>query len=211
MRSDLLAEWILSLVVDRERAASAVGDFLEDVPERGRRWFWFSIGKTAFARLGRSLMEAPFRMAGFAAFAWLVYMAMGFALGFAAWIAATLLWGMGYFLSHHTVMELVANLLRLRFDWPAPPVEWLRFVDCVVVWIAAPYQLGRWWARAARGREMVTWLYLAAIWPALMMWLPFADRYARASLTAAPLILMFVLAGMLRESWQGRSAEMARG
>jgi hypothetical protein len=211
MRSARIAEWILSLVADRERAASAVGDFLEEAPARGKRWFWLSVGRTAFSRFGRSLIDAPIRGAAFAIFAWLVYMALAVVLGFLGWIAATLLWGMGYFLSHHTGMEIVTNLLRLRFDWPEPPFVWLRLVDYLMVWVAAPYQLGRFAARGWRGREVVTWLYLALIWPVLMTWLPFVGRYARASITAVPCILMFVLAGMLRESWRGRSAEIVRG
>lgn len=211
MRSDRLAEWVLSLVADGERAASAVGDFLEEVPQRGRWWLWMSVGRTGLSWMGRSLAEAPVRMAGFAAFAWFAYMVMALLLGFAGWIAATVVWGMGYFFSHHTGMELVTNALRLRFDWPAPPLVWLRFVDCAIVWMAAPYQSGRFVGRAWRGREMVIWLYLASIWPLLMVFVPFASRYARASITAAPLILAFVLVGMLKESWKARRSVAIHG
>ena len=52
-----LAEWILSLVTSRERAAATIGDLVE---EEARPFaFWGSIAWTAFSLIWRDFSVAP--------------------------------------------------------------------------------------------------------------------------------------------------------
>ena len=69
------AEWVLSLATTPERAASTVGDLMEEAPPRGALWFWSNVLRTASSHIWRDLRAAPLRMLGFA-----------FA-GLAAWVA----------------------------------------------------------------------------------------------------------------------------
>src|SRR5579863_667574 len=62
MRSIHVAEWILGLVTNRERAASTVGDLVEQTPARGAVWFWFGILRTAASLLWRGLADNPVRV-----------------------------------------------------------------------------------------------------------------------------------------------------
>src|SRR5690242_12589944 len=64
MRRADLAEAILSLSSPPERAASMVGDFLEDDP--GALRFWVLVGRTAMAQTGREITRRPTALAGLA-------------------------------------------------------------------------------------------------------------------------------------------------
>ncbi len=66
MRSIHIAEWLLRLVTSRDRAASAVGDLVEQAPTRNRFWFWSGILRTAASLLWRDLAENPARITGVA-------------------------------------------------------------------------------------------------------------------------------------------------
>ncbi len=47
MHSSSIAEWVVSRFIDRQRAASIVGDLLESKPQKGSIWiwFWFSLAR----------------------------------------------------------------------------------------------------------------------------------------------------------------------
>ncbi len=90
------AEWILSLVTSRERAASTVGDLTERGEPRGTLWFWSGVLRTAASLLWRDITEHPVRVAGlalvgaavdfaglllFAAFSGIVFFFVAFWLG----------------------------------------------------------------------------------------------------------------------------------
>ena len=62
MRNADAAERILSPVTTPDRAASSVGDLLEEASGRGACWFWSSTLRTAAAYLWRDLRECPGRM-----------------------------------------------------------------------------------------------------------------------------------------------------
>ena len=49
MRSDFVAEWILARFTTRSRAASIVGDLLENRCEKGTLWFWRSFAGIVLA------------------------------------------------------------------------------------------------------------------------------------------------------------------
>jgi hypothetical protein len=64
MRNARIAEWILSLVTTSDRAASAVGDLMEDVAGHGTLRFWASVLHLAMSLLVRDLAANPVRMVG---------------------------------------------------------------------------------------------------------------------------------------------------
>ena len=63
MHSIHIAEWILSLVTSRDRAASTVGDLMEQAADRGIVWFWSGILRTAASLLWRGVVENNARVA----------------------------------------------------------------------------------------------------------------------------------------------------
>ena len=62
MRNAHIAEWILGLVTSRDRAASTVGDLVEESGPRGRVRFWSGILRIAAALLWRDATENPVRI-----------------------------------------------------------------------------------------------------------------------------------------------------
>ncbi len=59
MTKSRIAEWILSQVLPPDRAASTVGDWLEDAAERGPVWFWSCVFRTVLSRIWSDLAESP--------------------------------------------------------------------------------------------------------------------------------------------------------
>lgn len=206
--SDRIAEWVLTLVTAPDRAASAVGDLMEDAVARGRLWFWVHVARTALTLLWRGLTVAPVGMTGYAVIAWFVYMLMVAILSFGGSVLVTLLWGMGYFLTHHTGLELLANLLRVRFDWPPLPTEFADWVELLVIGIVAPVQVGRFTARCWPGREAAAWVVMSLLWPFMVIYIPCVGMFHRASLPMVPVIQTFVLVGMLWERRVPSPAEL---
>jgi hypothetical protein len=74
MRNVHFAEWLLSLVVTRESAASMVGDLLEEA--RGTVWFWISLAGTVCSLLWREIAGNPMRMLRLAALGYVVQLAL---------------------------------------------------------------------------------------------------------------------------------------
>src|SRR5262245_48567683 len=65
MRKADIAEWILSFTTTTERAASTVGDLIEDSVPRGATWFWWSVAKTTTSMVWHELIRSPLQMARF--------------------------------------------------------------------------------------------------------------------------------------------------
>lgn len=76
MRKVAVAEWILSLTVAPDRAATTVGDLVEDASTRGVVWFWSSILWTALSHFWRDLSSSPFRMVRLALRGWLAQISL---------------------------------------------------------------------------------------------------------------------------------------
>jgi len=68
MRNAHVAQWMLSLVTTPDRAASTVGDLLEDPATGGPIRFWGSIAFTVVALLCGELAASPWRMARLAVY-----------------------------------------------------------------------------------------------------------------------------------------------
>jgi hypothetical protein len=208
MHSDRVAESILALVAGPGLAASTVGDLLEEAQSRGRLWFWIYVAGTTLSFLWRGLTAAPLRMTGYALIAWFMFMLVAVIWSFFGFVAMTLIWGMGYFLSHHTGLELLANLIRVRFDWPPLPAEVTRWIEFVAMVIVAPVQVGRITARYWPGRELAAWVFMLLLWPFLAFTIPFVAMLTKASPSMLPMIEAFVLVGMLWERRISRVAEL---
>jgi len=141
MRNAQVAEWILSLVTSPDRAASMVGDLMENAAIRGAFWFWIGVLRTALSLLWREFSDDPARTMGLAFRGLLLEIVM-----FAAFvICATILGGMlGAFLS---IAGVAAG--------PHPVLSWLGWALAgIVAWGLIPFQVGRWLARRAPGREL---------------------------------------------------------
>ena len=199
MRDDRLAESLLSLVTPPDRARSTVGDLLEEATSRGRWWFWWCVARTAAALVRKSLLAAPLQMAAFAVVGWFVYMLVSLVQLLCGWLLVALLWGLGYFLTHHTAAELLADLLRIRIGWTPPPAGVLHWLGLVVVWTVAPFQVGRLVSRSWPSREIAVWVVLWLVWPLMATVVPFVAVSTRVSPHEVPVLQTFVLLGALWE------------
>src|SRR6188472_1824938 len=59
MHSPQIAEWILRLVTAPDRAATVVGDLIEESEHRGTIWFWWNVVLTAAAHVWTELRDRP--------------------------------------------------------------------------------------------------------------------------------------------------------
>lgn len=188
MRRELLAEWILSLVTDREHAASTIGDLIEEAPANKPVWFWNSLMQTAISLLWNGITAAPFQMILGAAIVWLVYVFVSFALSFGATVAVSLVWGIAYFAEHHTALELLAEWTQVHVPWPSPRVwDW---VSPVMWWAVAPFQVGQWVVCSSKCPPLTQWLVIVVVWQAM-------KALMRAHLPPIPVVEAALLLGML--------------
>ena len=103
-------------------------------------------------------------------------------LAFAGYFVISIIWGAGYVLSRHTGLELLADLVRIRFDWPPISPETTWWIQAVVLFAAAPFQIGRGAARYWRGHELSLAIVMLLIWTAMAEFVPsswLASRRAR--------------------------------
>lgn len=63
MTKSRIAEWILSQVLPPDRAASIIGDWMEDAPKRGNIWFWSCVFRTAGSCVLNDFIGNPATMA----------------------------------------------------------------------------------------------------------------------------------------------------
>ena len=205
MRKADVAETLLSLVGSAERARSFVGDLMEE-RERGRVWFWRSVMRLWFAMLGRDLMRAPIAMALYCAAGWFVYMSLSLAMAFGAYIVVTLVWGLAYVSNNHTGLELLTDLLRIRFNWPPIPDAATYLIQAVVLFAIAPFHIGRSSARFWRGHEVSLAVVMLVVWTGMAAFVPLVGVGITARPAMVPVMVMFVLAGALRERFRLQAA-----
>ena len=199
MRRDRVAEALLSLVAPADHAASTVGDLMEEADARGRLWFWQSVVRVALSLLARDLLAAPLAMVAASAFTWFLYMGLCLVLGLGGYVVVTLIWGGAYILAHHTGLELLVDLLRLRFDWPPIPAWMTYAIQAVVLFAIAPLQIGRSSAPHFRGHELSLVLVMLLIWSAMAVFAPIVGIGIAATPRMMPVIATFVLLGILVE------------
>ena len=197
MRRDQLAEALLSLVAPADRAASAVGDLMEEADARGGFWFWRSLTRLTLSLLGRDLLAAPLKMAIASAIAWFLYMGLSLVVAFVGYVIVTLVWGVAYVFANHTGLELLAVLLRVRLDWPPIP-DWATYSIQAITFVAiAPFMLGRQVAPYWRGHELSLVLVMLLIWGSMSALVPFAGVGIRLTPAMVPIVVTFVLFGLV--------------
>jgi hypothetical protein len=152
MRKARIAEWILSLVTTSERAASAVGDLMEDVAGRGALRFWASVSHLAISLLFRDLAANPVRMAGLGALGLLIEVlliaAVGLSIGILVFAAMLALWGLGL----DEPQQLASWLSTAPSTQPGGLVVYAVMSWALVVLVQ--FQVGRVLARKSPGREL---------------------------------------------------------
>ena len=197
MRSDRLAEAVLSMVAPAERAASAVGDLAEDADVRGAFWFWRSVARLALALLARDLVSSALAIGASAALGWFLYMGISMVFASIGYVVLTLAWGLTYVLTHHTGFELLADVMRVRFDWPPIPTSAADALQTVVFFAVTPFCIGRGSAAYWRGRELTLVILTLPIWLAMSVLVPFVGVGVRTAPAMVPVVVAFVLVGLL--------------
>ena len=201
MRKAAVAETLLSLVGSAERARSFVGDLMEE-REHGRVWFWRSVTRLWLAMLGRDLLSAPIAMAICCIAAWFLYMLLSVVLALAGYVVVTLAWGIAYVLNNHTGLELLTDLLRIRFNWPPIPNVATYLIQAVVVFVIAPFHIGRSSARFWRGHEVSLAVVMLIIWSAMATFVPLVGVGISARPAMVPVMVLSMLAGTLLERFR---------
>jgi hypothetical protein len=197
MRSDRLAEAVLSMVAPAERAASAVGDLAEDADVRGAFWFWRSVARLALALLARDLVSSALAIGASAALGWFLYMGISMVFASIGYVVLTLAWGLTHVLTHHTGFELLADMMRVRFDWPPIPTPAAYALQAVVFFAVTPFCIGRGSAAIWRGHELTLVILALPIWLAMSVLVPFVGVGVRTAPAMVPVVVAFVLVGLL--------------
>lgn len=144
MRRDSLAQLILSLATTPDRAASTIGDLVEESSTRGSLWFWSNVLSTACSLCWRDFCSAPLRMLG---------------LGLWGYFAA-LFWGIA-------PLAPIGLLVLVVRPNPNPPTNPLLVVPLLVASeIFGALMAGCEVAKSSRGRELaaafsVTFMFAA--------------------------------------------------
>jgi hypothetical protein len=134
-----IAEAILSLVADRERATAIAGDLLEESRGHAPR-FWWLVAQTTFLRTGRRLSAAPFGMFGPAIRAMLLQSLWIFAIFVVGFIGLSMAAVISKFIFQHDLIS------ALQQDHGSLGVG-------QVFGLIIPFMIGRWLARRYPGRE----------------------------------------------------------
>jgi hypothetical protein len=197
MRRDRLAEVLLSLAGPADRAASAVGDLMEESGARGMVWFWRSVLRLAASLLVRDLTFAPITMALSSVMAWFLYMLVSLVVGVAGYVVVTLVWGVAYVLANHTGVELLTEVLRIRFDWP-PIAPWATYaIQATALFGIAPFVIGRGSAPYWRGHELSLTVVMLLVWTMMASLVPLVGVGISARPSLMPIAALFVLIGLV--------------
>jgi hypothetical protein len=134
MRNADFAEWMLSQVSSRERAAATVGDLLEEISRRGVSWFWVSVAQTVWSLVWREFNAHRGRM--------LRYGAAGAVIAFAIPSLLAVVYGIG-----PGILIATGTVLSMTL-WVSVTQVILEFT----LWqlFAIPYVVGAGWARRRR-------------------------------------------------------------
>jgi hypothetical protein len=138
MRKAHIAELILSLFTSRERAASIVGDLIENATG-GAIWFWSCVFRTALSLLWSDLADEPAFIAGLGFRGLLLNLSLNLAL-FISIVILSVIFGV---LVGSGLVSGPAGI-TLRAFW----------VLGAIAVFTVNFQTGQWIARRARGREM---------------------------------------------------------
>jgi hypothetical protein len=149
MRKASVAEWVLSLVTEPARAASAVGDLIEEAPSHGPGWFWATVSWTTLSLLARDLKSQPRRLVRLAALGVLME---------GVSIVVPALAGI--------VVAILAELISPgRFSvWVSSPHTAVYAVWGYGITLPIQFQIGRWLARSSPGHELTPCAVMMLLW-----------------------------------------------
>jgi hypothetical protein len=199
MRDDHLAESILALVTTPDRASAAIGDLMEDLPHRGKSWFWLSTLRTAAGCVWRDVTAVPLRMAGAAFIGWFGYMFLAALLLLVGYVLTSVAWIVLHVLTQHTGPELLTDILHLRFEWDPLPRSLLSFSDVAGTVAIGPFYFGQIVAMEWRERSIAFTVMLALVWLILLSVLPLSGIFGgRVSIVMLPAIMLFLIAGVVK-------------
>lgn len=171
MREPATAELILSLVMAPDRAASTLGDLLEERQTGGRARFWRSIASTFAAAFLRDLIADPLTKVRLALWAWLN----------SAWCGA-----LTYFVLYYVLPQVPAGP-HASDTTPWTPRITL-FLQCTVIALLIGWGVGK----ASQSRELATGLAAALLLPAALVRVPHVTSPEEFLVTTP-----FVLAGAI--------------
>ncbi len=139
-----IAEWFMSLVLERPQAATIVGDLLETGAARGAAWFWSNVFRTWCASVWRDGKSQPRFILGIATLGLLVQFAAGF-----TW-------------------SLTHSMLTRLSPWDRP--SWLGaafqlWMVVPVITVLSGFFVGRWVARFSRGRDVAICMAMVCLEP----------------------------------------------
>jgi hypothetical protein len=143
MRRESIAEWILATVTEPDRAATIVGDLLEQSATRKGARFWLAVLRSAGSLLWSGFASEPRLILGLAFRGWLMLLGLQIFGGGAAFFL--IFWLPAQIIS-------VANGIHPG-SWASSTSAWLPLVNTAVL-LAVEYQAGRWVASRAPGREL---------------------------------------------------------
>jgi hypothetical protein len=184
MHSASVAEWILSQVLPPERAASTVGDWMEDADERGPVWFWSCVLRTLLSRIWSDFAESPGFMVGLTlrGVLYSLWLVVG---SICILVAAAYL------------VAFVASQLDWRPSWHLSPSAQILVALIAQVWIGwIEFKTGSWIAHRAPGREFAAGI-AACLAP---MAFPMLSSFMLAEINRFATLLpseLFLLAGIL--------------
>ena len=138
MRNAHVAQWMLSLVTTPDRAASTVGDLLEDRATSGPIRFWASVVFTVVALLWRDLAGSPWRMARLAVYGLILQFLFMFVFMFVVFIGALAARGFG----------------SRAFEAPFDPSAISGAIAITLFSMASQFQVGRVLAKRSPGSEL---------------------------------------------------------
>lgn len=151
MHKDRIAERLLALVTDQDRAASTVGDLMEHARVRGALWYWSSVLRTMTALTWRSFAAEPRK------FIWGGLRGSLRAMLFEILAECAAVFGF-----------MLAALLVHSLFGPPGPQNWSQILRGWVLWpyyaaiwgapAFALYRVGRWVARRTPGEELTAGL-----------------------------------------------------
>jgi hypothetical protein len=142
-RTGKMAQLILSLATTPDRAASTVGDLIEESDTRGSLWFWSSVLRTACSLCWRDFCSAPLRM---------------------IWLG---LWGFVATLEVTFITLFVGSAILAGVPNPVPLWFWaLEAISCAVASALAGWEV----AKRSKGRELAAAFSVALLFAALYGW-----------------------------------------
>jgi hypothetical protein len=153
MRKDHIAEWLLVQVTSRERAASTVGDMMETAATRGTVWFWTNVFRATASLMWRGFAADPANMLSLAFRGWLMSWLFMLVLMLCI-VVGSGLFGVAYGMLAATRSTSVGAVSGGLVQWPFQVFGFSAVMLC-------QFQVGRWIARRAPGRELSACLALA--------------------------------------------------